>query len=281
MFITSAHLAVKLCLQYIVTWKNNTATPLHGEKSRLGKSYKYANTNIFSNTGFSPKWLLGQLNDIRSGLYVNVIVVQCSRICRGARFGQQDPQPPSHTLRGWGLMGEKVREDAINACQWNMRQIKQSMQSLQIHSTHDTPLTSLQEPANLTIHLIPALRSCLRHINCPASWRTWPVPPEQPPPVRCAADGRRRDVWSPALEWPHTPVAAERPCVSSDLPCLCAATAGCLLAGTSALSSGYWTARSDSLLMKDWAEIFKWQPRDTQAVWKVVDDRGGEGEINI
>lgn len=131
------------------------------------------------------------------------------------------------------------------------------MQSLQIHSTHDTPLTSLREPANLTIRLIPALRSCLRHINCPASWGTWPVPPEQPPPVRCAADGRRRDVWSPALEWPHTPVAAERPCVSSDLPGLCAATAGCLLAGTSALSSGYWTARSDSLLMKDWAERFK------------------------
>lgn len=42
------------------------------------------------------------------------------------------------------------------------------MQSLQIHSTHDTPLTSLREPAKLTIHLIPALRSCLRHINCPA-----------------------------------------------------------------------------------------------------------------
>lgn len=55
----------------------------------------------------SPERLLGQLDDIGSGLDVDVVVVQGGRIGGGARLCQQNPQPATHRLGGGGLEEEE------------------------------------------------------------------------------------------------------------------------------------------------------------------------------
>lgn len=62
----------------------------------------------------SPEGLFGKLDDVSSGLNINVVIVQGGWVCGRSSLSQQNPQPATHLLRGGGLKAKvRVTEYAI------------------------------------------------------------------------------------------------------------------------------------------------------------------------